>query len=137
MRYFVYSDPNYDIPDFDFETDFRDTASTAAILNGDSPNLRPFMVRGGKMIIYNGWADHAITPLGSILYYEKVLDRMGGRRNVESFLRLFLAPGMCHCSGGPGPNAADWITAIEKWVEDGIAPDWDLGRVDRRFVEKA
>jgi feruloyl esterase len=123
MRYFVYDDPEYEIQDFDFETDIRDTARAAAILNGTNPNLRPFKVHGGKMIIFNGWADHAITALGAVQYYEQVLDRMGERNKVESFLRLFLVPGMLHCFGGPGPNEADWLSALEEWVEDGIPPD--------------
>lgn len=124
MRYFVYRDPNYDIHDFDFETGVSDTVRTGAILNADRTNLRPFKVRGGKLLMYNGWADHAITALGTIQYYEKVVMRMGGRENVEDFFRLFLAPGMLHCSGGPGPNIVDYLTALEQWVENGNAPDF-------------
>ena len=75
------------------------------------------------MLIYNGWADQAITPLGSIKYYEQVLERMRGREKVEDFFRLFLVPGMLHCGGGPGPNQADWLTALELWVENGTPPD--------------
>ena len=123
MRYFVYNDPDYDFRDFDFETDVHDTAHAAAILNGTNTNLKPFKVHGGKMIMYNGWADHAITALGTIQYYEQVIDRMGSRENVENFFRLFLAPGMLHCAGGPGPNIVDYLTYLESWVEDGIPPD--------------
>ena len=54
MRFFVYNDPNYDIRDFDFERDIRDTARAAAILNATDPNLTPFKKHGGKMIMYNG-----------------------------------------------------------------------------------
>ena len=123
MRYLVYNDPDYDIREFDFETDLRDTALAAAILNGTSSNLTRFKKRGGKMIMYNGWTDHAITPLGTIQYYEQVLERMGGPRKVNNFLRLFMVPGMMHCSMGPGPNEVDWLTALELWVEEDIAPD--------------
>ena len=123
IRYFVYDDPDYDFRNFDFETDVHDTAKAAAILNGTQTNLVPFKVHGGKLFIYNGWADQAITPLGSIKYYEQVLKRMGGREKVEDFFRLFLVPGMLHCGGGPGPNQADWLTALELWVEDGTPPD--------------
>jgi feruloyl esterase len=42
---------------------------------------------------------------------------------VSSFLRLFMAPGMTHCSGGPGLNTFDTLTALERWVEEGIAPE--------------
>lgn len=124
MRYFVYNDPNYDFRDFDFETDVRDTSRAAAILNATNPNLKPFKVHEGKMIMYNGWCDHAITPLGTIQYYEQVVNRMGGRDKVENFFRLFLAPGMLHCSGGPGPNMADWLTALKLWVEEDVPPNF-------------
>ncbi len=122
MRYFVYSDPSYQIDNFNFETDVKDIAKAEAILDGYDTNLTPFKDRGGKMIMFAGWADYAITPLGTISYYEKVLEKMGKKSDVDDFFRLFLAPGMCHCMGGPGPNTADWMTALEQWVEKGIAP---------------
>ena len=74
--------------------------------------------------MYNGWSDHAITALGSIKYYEQAIDKMGGREMVGSFFRLFLVPGMLHCSGGPGPNVVDYLTALEEWVETGNPPDY-------------
>ena len=133
MRYFVYNDPNYDFRDFDFETDVHDTARAAAILNATNPNLKPFKVHGGKMIMYNGWCDHAITPLGTIKYYEQVINRMGGRNKVENFFRLFLAPGMLHCSGGPGPNVVDWLTALELWVEEDVPPNFILAEGENPY----
>ncbi len=42
---------------------------------------------------------------------------------MQSFYRLFMAPGMAHCSGGPGPNTFDMQTALEQWVERGVAPE--------------
>jgi len=38
-----------------------------------------------------------------------------------------MVPGMDHCSGGPGVNTFDFITAIEQWVELGKAPESLLG----------
>jgi hypothetical protein len=127
LKYFVYDDPTYDLHNFDFETDVRDLAHAARILNATKTNLRHFKALGHKMIMYQGWADPAITPLGTIDYYEEVLERMGGRAEVEKFFRLFMVPGMLHCSGGPGPNVADWLTALENWVEKGIEPDSIMG----------
>ena len=48
---------------------------------------------------------------------------MGGRDRIHDSLRLFMAPGMGHCAGGPGPNSFDSLSALENWVENGEAPD--------------
>ena len=48
---------------------------------------------------------------------------MGGLEKTREFFRFFLAPGMGHCGGGPGPNQFDHLTALEQWVEKGVAPD--------------
>ena len=48
-------------------------------------------------------------------------------KNQSDWMRLFMAPGMGHCGGGPGVNSFDSIGTLEKWVEKGIAPDTMLG----------
>jgi feruloyl esterase len=48
---------------------------------------------------------------------------MGGASKVGESYRLFMVPGMAHCSGGDGPNQFDTISALELWVEKGKAPD--------------
>ena len=83
------------------------------------------------MLQYHGWNDQLITPLNSINYYESVLSffSAGGQarektlQDVQGFYRLFMAPGMAHCGGGTGPNSFDMQTALEQWVERGVAPD--------------
>jgi feruloyl esterase len=69
LRYFVYNDPTYGIHSFNFETDINDLFPTSRLLDATDTNLRPFKAQGGKMIIYHGWADAAIPPLGTIDYY--------------------------------------------------------------------
>jgi feruloyl esterase len=72
-----------------------------------------------------------IAPQNSIDYYESVIsffrggpqDRTAAVGEVQSFYRLFMAPGMAHCDGGPGPNSFDMQAATEQWVERGIAPE--------------
>jgi Tannase and feruloyl esterase len=104
------------------------------ILSSVNPDLRPFKAHGGKMIQYAGWADTAIAPENGLNYYRKVTQTIGDPHN---FYRIFLVPGMAHCSGGAGPNAFgngtsngpvidadhDLVKALERWVEQGIAPD--------------
>src|SRR5262249_37853939 len=97
------------------------------------PDLKRFRDRGGKLIIYHGWSDAAISALSSIDYFKKVQQKMGSTR-TRDFLRLYLAPGMAHCAGGPGPDSFGQgsvapaepqhsITkALEDWVEKGAAP---------------
>ena len=62
------------------------------------------MARGGKLILYHGWADPAISPYGTLAYYQAVLDTMGGLEKTQEFARLFMVPGMYHCSGGNAPS---------------------------------
>jgi TonB family protein len=101
--------------------------------NAIDPNLKPFAARGGKLIVYHGWSDAALPPQGSINYYNSVEEAMGPGKPAL-FMRLFMAPGMQHCGGGPGANSFgqfapagdadhDLNQALERWVEKGIAPD--------------
>lgn len=107
---------------------------TAQILNATDPNLTAFKARGGKLILYHGWNDPAISALNTINYYDSVVSRMGGKE-TDAFARLYMAPGVQHCEGGPGPDsfgqngAADpkdpghnMRLALEQWVEKRIAP---------------
>ena len=101
--------------------------------NAIDPNLKPFAARGGKLIVYHGWSDAALPPQGAINYYNSMEEAMGPGK-PELFMRLFMAPGMQHCGGGPGANSFgqfgpagdadhDLSLALERWVEKGIAPD--------------
>lgn len=91
-----------------------------ADLDATNPDLRAFRQRGGKLIHYHGWTDAAIAPGISLDYFHAVQQRMGP---TDGFYRLFMVPGMNHCAGGQGPWQADWLTLLERWVEEGHAPD--------------
>ena len=110
--------------------DRKSEAKLAPIMNATSPDLQAFRARGGKLLQYHGWNDQLITPINSINYYESVLTHSGGGRDraatiadVQSFYRLFMAPGMAHCGGGSGPNSFDMQSVLERWIEQGTAPD--------------
>jgi feruloyl esterase len=106
-------DPDKHLPAL--EAEFKD------VLTSMNPDLRPFKARGGKIIVYHGWMDPAISPYNSIHYYDAVAEVVG-RESMDDFYRMFFVPSMGHCTGGPGPTVFDAVTALERWVEDGVAP---------------
>ena len=122
FRYIVFADPSYDVGKLNFDSDVAITdAKTAATFNSYDPDLSAFRARGGKLIQYHGWIDPAIPALDSVDYYRLVQKKMGP---TSTFYRLFMAPGMLHCSGGPGPNVIATLPAITAWTEQNKAPDF-------------
>ncbi|MBC7986432.1 MAG: tannase/feruloyl esterase family alpha/beta hydrolase [Sphingomonadaceae bacterium] len=109
--------------DFDFD---RDTPSLlerfGRNLGADDPDLVRFAARGGRMIVWHGWNDVLISPYNSIDYYTRVGEAVGAEPRA-GFMRLYMAPGVEHCSGGPGPDRFDMLSELERWVEQGRAPE--------------
>lgn len=120
---FIWGDPNWDYHVFDFSKDVNRTdEALGATVNSDNPDLSAFAARGGKLIIFQGWADAAVTPWGTIQYYQNIQRKMGTDQ-AQRFVRLFMAPGMMHCGGGPGPNTFDAVVSVAAWRERNHAPD--------------
>jgi feruloyl esterase len=119
-KYLLLNDPSWDYAKYDLSNWAKDAALGASYLNATDPNLDAFKSRGGKLILWHGWADPALTPLASIEYHERVYARDPGARD---YFRTFLLPGVLHCGGGPGPDTADWSQAISDWVEHAKAPE--------------
>jgi len=130
----VFDRPDWDARAFDLERDLPVAQARAAkTLDATDADLGPFLRRGGKLILFHGWNDAAIPAGLTIDYVDAVRARLGAAA-TDSFLRLYLVPGQQHCGGGPGAsycgglNAAtgderhDLSTALERWVEEGIAP---------------
>jgi hypothetical protein len=91
--------------------------------NAMSPDLSAFHRAGGKLIIWHGWSDQAIPPVGTIDYYDRLVDRNGGLRETQRFARLFMVPSIAHCAGGGTLTEFDPIRELVNWVELGRAPD--------------
>jgi Tannase and feruloyl esterase len=91
------------------------------MLGATNPDLRAFAERGGKMILWHGWTDPAIPALNTVGYMQTVEKEMGADA-VDSFARVYMAPGVNHCGGGVGPNQWDMVTPLVRWREDGVAP---------------
>jgi len=112
----------YTIANFPFtEAMLADEEPARALYNADNPDLGSFLSHGGKLILYHGWSDPHISPLGTIDYYERVGRKMGAATR-DGFVRMFLLPGMGHCGGGDGPSQFPLLAAMMAWVEGGAAP---------------
>jgi hypothetical protein len=118
--------PSYSILNFNFDTDPPRMNMMSEIYNSTNPDLSKFKARGGKLLMYQGWADAIVTPAMTVDYYEAVERKSGGREGTQDFLRLFMLPGVDHCGLQPGPGADqtgyDPITALEQWVEHDVPP---------------
>ena len=140
--------PTWLWPTYDFNRDMVDVdLLLAPILNAMTPDLSAFKSRGGKLIGYHGWADPIIQPQDTIDYYYRVAATQGKQSakalaETQTFFRLFMVPGMNHCSSGAGPNAFgnrysahivvpnapvadathDIFLALQRWIEEGVAP---------------
>lgn len=130
----VFNDPRWDFHKFDVDRDTKIAdKKTAGILNANDPDLSRFKAHGGKLILYHGWSDAAIAPTATVHYYQQIIAKMGTAQTNE-FVRLFMVPGLQHCSGGTGPDRFgqdqvatgdpqhDIGSALEQWVQGGPPP---------------
>ncbi len=134
-RNLVFGDRNWNFGHLSFERDWQETARRLGPDFGpNDPDLSAFKASGGKIILYHGWADPALQPQHTVDYFERVQARLS-KAATASFMRLYMAPGVEHVFGGPGPNvfgqfpqqaSADprrgLMSAVQAWVERGEAP---------------
>ena len=122
MRYLVHKppQPDYDYRTFDFDRDIHMLDEWGKLADAKDPDLSKFRKRGGKLLISYGWADSILQPMMGVNYFEQAVAKNGP--DTKDFFRLFMVPGMSHCSGGIGPDQYDPMTAIINWVEKDQAP---------------
>jgi hypothetical protein len=101
------------------------------LFDATNPDLSAFAGRGGKLILWHGWADPHISPLNTVAYHDAVRSLMG-QATADTFERLYLLPGMYHCNGGEGPTQVDFMTPVMEWVEQGKAPQGIVARQANR-----
>jgi feruloyl esterase len=127
FQYFLLQEPNWDWPTLTpagFELLWKQSVEQyGAVIGTDNPDLTRFRDRGGKIIIYHGMADQLIPAAGTIDYFKRVQERMGGAAETAKFARLFLAPGVDHGFRGAGATPVRLGEAIIQWVEEGKAPE--------------
>jgi hypothetical protein len=137
-KYWVYFDPNWDwktLTYANYEAFFQKTVQMVGpVIATDNPDLSAFAERGGKLLLFHGWSDPLIMPEGTTRYFDAVRQAVP---DLDEFAKLFMVPGMGHCSGGPGPNRFGFVpfgmgdatdaehdifTALMTWSERDVAP---------------
>ncbi|HTV52401.1 MAG TPA: tannase/feruloyl esterase family alpha/beta hydrolase [Steroidobacteraceae bacterium] len=127
----VFDDPSWDYHNIEYDLDVRQAdGRIGKVMNNYSPDLRAFRRHGGKLILWHGWDDPLISPLHTLGYYQQLARYLSGKSTeaaavaaISDFARLFMAPGVNHCGGGPGPDSFDALSALEAWVEQGKPPE--------------
>jgi feruloyl esterase len=131
----VFQSAAYDYKTFNVDRDVKAADDLVGrTLNAIDPNLSAFQKRGGKLILFHGWSDAALPPVATVDYFRSVSAKLGAK-TTDSFARLYMVPGMQHCSGGPGPDmfgafgttadadpSRNMSAALERWVAQGVAP---------------
>ena len=122
LRAVMFDDPNFSFAAFDVQRDSPKArkAAYAKDYEAADPNLKPFLSRGGKLILWHGLDDQLPSPWGTLAYDEQMQKAVGP---LSAATRLFLAPGVTHCGGGPGPSSLDTVAALDSWVSAGVAPE--------------
>jgi feruloyl esterase len=131
FKFMVFRDPGWDYRGFDFDADLAYAIDNfGPIINATDPDLKDFRQKGGRILHYHSYRSTTHTAPKSIEYYEEVVATMNHRRGGElrardfaktqEFYRLFMAPGG---SGNKGPEKFDPLPYLERWVEQGIAPE--------------
>ncbi len=119
MRYFIFNDPNWSYKNYQFENFEEKSKAIGNTLNATNPDLSEFRKNGGKLLIYHGWSDMALTAYDIINYYEKVL-KFDPSSNKD--VKLYMLPGVSHCALGPGPYVVNWLDEIDNWVSNNNEP---------------
>jgi feruloyl esterase len=121
FRYLVFDDPSWNPATLDFDSHLALTATPRArLFDAAETDLGPFVRRGGRLLLYQGWAEPGIPPRALVHYHERILRDTPGAAEA---VRLFMVPGMGHCGGGAGTSTFDMVAALDRWVESGEPPD--------------
>lgn len=119
-KYLVFNNPDWDYTKYDFKKYFQETQFASSFLDATSVDYSEFKKRNGKMIMYHGWNDFALSANITIEHFEAALKQ---DKDLNSFIRLYLLPGVLHCGGGTGCDNVDWLGLIQSWVEKNQPPD--------------
>ena len=119
VRYFVKQDPAWSYTNFDLSTFTAEMKTLQTTLSPMDPDLSAFRAHGGKLLMYHGWSDPALSAWMTTRYVDAVLAK---DPSAAKDVRLFMMPGVLHCAGGPGPDRLDVLDALNSWSRSGAAP---------------
>jgi feruloyl esterase len=120
MRKIVFT-PAWDYHTINVPADVeRAVKADNGLLYGGDPDLSRFFKRGGKLLMYHGWADPLVSPDTSLLMFKRINEAVGP--SAGNSVALFMVPGMAHCQSGPGTDVFDKVAAVDRWVETGTKP---------------
>jgi len=123
MRQLVFADPKWNFRSFDYGADLdRARKYGEPILDVPADGLTPFFARGGKLLLSHGWTD-GLIPANNTVAFNRALSAKVSRKAAATQLRLFMVPGMNHCSGGEGPFAFDTLGTVDRWASEGLTPE--------------
>jgi feruloyl esterase len=123
VKNYLARDPNADSLTYaPWDQDQNALYALAALNDATNAVIRPFMNSGGKLILWHGGNDPALSKNATAEYVDKVKTAVGGTNNADAFMRFYVAPGVNHCSGGPGADTTDLLAALDQWVIDEKAP---------------
>jgi hypothetical protein len=122
VKYFVAKDAGFNSLAFSPPAAATQLMALSARLDATDADLSAFTSHGGKIILWHGWADYAISAYGTVAYYERVVSAAGGPAPADAFVRFYTSPGVDHTGGGKGAPVFDLLGPLDAWVETGTAP---------------
>jgi len=122
VKNYLVRDPAANSLTYDFDSNPNALFSLSALNDATNANLHPFLGAGGKLILWHGGNDSALTVKATAEYYGRVVAAVGGQSNADQFVRFYVAPGVNHCAGGPGADTSDLLSALDRWVTHGRGP---------------
>ena len=122
VKYYLAKDPLANSLMYDYNSNPAALGAMSALNDATNANLHPFLGAGGKLILWHGGNDAALSYRATTDYFQHVVSAVGGRANADQFVRYYIAPGVNHCAGGPGADSVDLLSALDAWVSKGHAP---------------
>jgi feruloyl esterase len=120
FKHIVFKDPNWDPKSLNYDADVqRASKGDGLVFEANDPDMGRFTRHGGKLILYQGWAEPGIPPANLVRYYGEIQHKT---TRASEGVRLFMVPGMGHCGGGNGTSTFDMVAALDRWVEGGPPP---------------